>query len=980
MRRHATALLISLTFALVDSAIGADPAQEIAVAPDGTWSVLSAVPSSVEAMTPWVRPNQYAVASTNWDMLMGVLAQAPSEDKVAAADSQFVVSLPMPDGSFARFRVVDSPIMAPALAAQFPEIRTFLGQGIDDPAASVRFDYTPVGFHSQILSPNGSVYIDPISQGDRNVHAVYFKRDLTNIHAADWHCDGPVIDDVAERLAANPELRGGGVSARSGPTRREYRLACAATGEYTAFHGGTVTAGQAAIVTAINRVTGVYELEVAVRLILVANNSLLVYTNSATDPYTNNNGSTMLGQNQTNVDTVIGTANYDIGHVFSTGGGGIAGLGVVCRAGNKARGVTGLPSPIGDPFYIDFVAHEMGHQYGGNHSFNGNTTNCGSNRNASTAYEPGSGSTIMCYAGVCDAADNLQNNSDAYFHSISFDEIINYTTVGLGNGCPVQVATGNVAPTVNAGVDYTIPSGTPFALTATASDPNGDPLTYCWEERDLGPAQPASGAGSADNGTSPIQRSFNASTSPTRLVPRLLTLQTGAFAIGEQYAATNRTLNYRITARDNRAGGGGVNTDDMRITVVNTGSAFQVTSPNTNVLWSGTQTVTWNVANTTAAPISCALVNILLSTDAGVTYPFTLAANTANDGSEVVTIPSVSSTTARIKVESVGNIFFDISNVNFRTTIAPPTNVQASPAAICVGESTSLSATVDPVLETVEWFTGSCGGTLVGTGNPLVVNPTATTTYNARRRIIASGATSATCATVTVTVDPVPVPPTFVTTDRPNLGCAPTGTLNLFALLGQGGALRWYTGSCGGTLLGSGTQLTIPVPTTTTTYYARWESVCGASTCGSVTVTVDEAPLITQDPQNQAACTGGSATFNVSATGTGLSYEWRKGGLPIGGAPNAPSYTISPLATTDAGVYSVRVFNTCGSVVSADATLTVNTGPQGDLNGDGSVNEADLGILLGAWQSGPGGDIDGDGNTTEADLGILLANWQLSCP
>ena len=655
-RRRAAPRLIP-TLCLLSALVGA-PALPAATSPDRVWTDFDETGFEA-AGERLIAAETYRTVRLDWGPLFGLLAEAPGEREADLATGGAVLSLPLPGGGFGRFRIVEAPIMAPALAARYPEIRTYRGQGVDDPHATVRLDTTPHGFHAAILSPEGNVYVDPLSRGDVDHYLSYFTRDARNEAAAEFRC-GATAD------AAPPLPKSGGEPrVPSGSELREYRLAVAATGEYTIFHGGTVGDGMAAIVTAMNRVNGVYEREVAIRMNLVADNDQVVYTDPATDPYTNSSGSTMLGQNQTNLDEVIGDANYDIGHVFSTGGGGIAQLSVTCRSNFKARGVTGLSAPVGDVFYIDYVAHEMGHQWGGNHSFNGNAGACAGNRTGSTAYEPGSGSTIMAYAGIC-GNQNIQNNSDDYFHGISFDQIVNYSTAGAGSTCAATSATGNDPPAVGAGATYTIPLETPFELCGMATDPDNDPLTYSWEQFDLGPA----GHPNTPVGNAPIFRSFTSVASGCRTFPQLSDLLSNTQTIGEILPTYARTMHFRLTARDNRSGGGGVDFDQSTaVEVSDVGGPFLVTSPNTAVVWQAgaTETVVWDVAGTDQPPIDCAAVDILLSDDGGLTYPHTAAAGTPNDGTEAVTVPITVPDTvqARLEVQCAGNVFFDISDVDF---------------------------------------------------------------------------------------------------------------------------------------------------------------------------------------------------------------------------------------------------------------------------------------------------------------------------
>ncbi len=659
-------------------------------------------------------PTAYRLVSLDWSQLDALLAKTP--DSAAGAEaSEVILSLPLPDGTYGRFQISKTAVMHPELAAKFPEIQTYAGIGLDDPTASARLDTTPKGFHAMILSVNGRVFIDPYSTAGIDLYQSYYANDFIPNLPDDFQPD--VVVEPEGETADKPEAITG-VTASSGGTLRTYRLAVAATGEYTQFHGGTKSSAMAEIVTAINRVTGIYEREVAVSLQLVANNDLVVYTDSATDPYTNNDGFAMLSENQSTLNSFIGAANYDIGHVFSTGGGGIASLGVVCGS-SKAQGVTGRFSPIGDPFYVDYVSHEMGHQFAGNHTFNSVISSCGGpNRNGSTAYEPGSGSTIMAYAGIC-GSDDLQNNSDDYFHTISFDEIVSFTTAGLGNTCAAASSTGNTPPTVDAGASYSIPLNTPFTLAGSASDPDGTAsLTYNWEEFDLGPA----GSPNSPSGNAPIFRSFPATSSPSRTFPQVSDIVNNTQTLGEILPSYGRTMNFRLTVRDNQTPAGGVAYDSTTVTAVSGTGPFEVTSPNTAVVLAGNanQTITWDVAGTTAAPISCANVAIDLSTDGGFTYPTVLAASTPNDGSQSIFMPNINTSSARVRVSCPTNIFFDISNANF--------TIQGDPS-LTVTKSVNPTGNVAPG-ETLTYTIAvqNAGGpanntTVTDTFDPALVNP-----------------------------------------------------------------------------------------------------------------------------------------------------------------------------------------------------------------------------------------------------------------
>ena len=646
-------------------AVAAPPWRVGQASPDAVWDVRAdrgRAGSASAAATA-----TYQSVSLNVDLVQQILEQANALG--TDAPDPAVLYLPMPSRQFELFRIEPSSVMEPALEADHPEIMTFTAQSVSAPGTLGRISLTPLGFHALIVTGDGDTRVIERADQASSDYLVYSQRDQPGAGLSVCVSPGPgeqpaIQNGVLGLLALNSI---GSIS--SGPTLRTYRIAIGATGEFTQrFGGGTVGGALAAIVSGINAANLLFEKELAVRLTLVANETSIIYTDPVTDGYTHLDLATMASENHTKLQAIIGAANYDLGHVFDGDAGlaaqGYAFFGVCLGDWKDKAGTIFYGVPPSHPVGLRTFTHELGHQFNAYHSFNGTTNVCNGSRNAPGAYEPGSGSSIMSYADLC-GAENVP--ATTLYNAGALEQIINYTQIGLGATCGAPTATGNHPPLIDAGSNYTIPASTPFVLTAVGSDIDGDPVSYSWEQFDLGNASPPN----TDDGTRPLFRIYNPASSPARTFPELSYILSNTTAVGQALPTTNRSLTFRVIARDNRAGGGGVSSDDTVLTVNAASGPFVVTAPNTAVTWTAgsTQTVTWNVAGTNAAPISAANVKISLSTDNGSTFPTVLAASTPNDGSETITVPLTLTSTARVKVESVGNIFFDIGNAAF--TIAP---------------------------------------------------------------------------------------------------------------------------------------------------------------------------------------------------------------------------------------------------------------------------------------------------------------------
>lgn len=584
------------------------------------------------------------------------------------------VSFPNSSGGFDTFNINESSILEANYQAKHPELRTYLGFNTANPSSTITLSITPTGLYAMIMSSqNGTQFIDPYTKN--NQYIVYKKSDLPTLKKA-FEC--LVSDNLTLAKQTNANL----ASKKSTDSKlRTFKLALASTIEYSEFHwreaglapGDSDTdkksAVLAAMVTTMNRVNMIYQRDLAIKMILVDNEDIIFIDS---DDFTNNNANRLIDESQTVIDNAIGNSNYDVGHTFSTGAGGLASLNSPCSRDRKAQGVTGLANPIGDPYDVDFVAHEFGHQFGAPHTFNGNAGNCsGNNRASSNAYEVGSGTTIMGYAGIC-GAQNVQLNSDAYFHQKSIQMILDNVTSGIST-CGAETTLANSTPVADAGPDYTIPISTPFRLAGSSSDPDGtDSHSYTWEQYDLGPA----GVPLEVNDLGPLTRSFEGTTNPVRSIPRYSDyLETGGSTTWEKLPAVNRTMTFALTVRDNDVagpnGGGQTDVDFMTINV-NSTDAFTVVNPSS---WAqgNTENIEWNVGQTADVnTINCQLVNIKLSLDSGLTFPIDVATNVPNNGLFTYAVPSIPDTnTARILIEAADNIFYDISDFDFSISDVP---------------------------------------------------------------------------------------------------------------------------------------------------------------------------------------------------------------------------------------------------------------------------------------------------------------------
>lgn len=967
-------------------------------------------------------PKEFKLFSLNTEPLRQTLFSIVGPN---ASRRSTVITLPDASGKLEQFEVYEASNFMPALQAQFPEIRAYSGRSITDPGSTLKISISPQGIQTMVFRAGGpNEYIEPYSQ-DHTIYAVF--RSQRNKGASPWVCSTPdeqLAGSLNTAVTHRPESNTGEL--------KTMRLAQSCNGEYANFFGATSSAQVALVLAAFNatltRCNGCYEKDLAIHLNLVPETVNVIYYNPATDPYTtlsnwNTELQIALNTTLTGPGTPLATNNaaYDIGHMFgASGGGGNAGcIGCVCVDGvasgtgsTKGRGITSPADgiPQGDNFDIDYVAHEVGHQMGGNHTFSYSNEGTGVNK------EVGAGITIMGYAGIT-SFDPAPHSIDIYHEATIAQIQANMAT----KSCPVttSLAGVNATPVVNPVSNYTIPKLTPFALTGSATDADGDPITYCWEQNDNGAGQTGSNSVAyAAKPSGPNWLTFPATTSPTRLCPRLSTILAGllitptlpggdAICNIEALSSVARTLNFRLTVRDNHPYSstpplavGQTAFTDMTVTVDAATGPFQVTAPNTAVSWqAGTsQTVTWLVNGTNGAPINCSNVNILISTDGGTTFSMLLA-NTPNDGTENITVPNTPTSTARIKVEAVGNIFFDIDDANFNITPPPngfvfntPTPATSScPAGATMQTNVSVTYNGSFSNSISLSYSGNPPGTVVNFGSATLTPGAPSTTVTLTNTNTLSFGTYNITVVGTATGAPqqsVVIPFVINPGAGPTLSLQPAsqsvcqGSPVSFTVAAAGTVtFQWQKSTDGGSTwnnVGGATAATYTIASAQPTDAGQFRCVvsgqCGATNSNAATLTVNTPPAITTQPVDATLCAGSNNTFTVAATGSGLSYQWQSAATCAGPwtnvGTNSNSLTVTASTTTSyrcvvSGLCTPPATSSCATLTVVTA-VTVTTQPTNQTVCDGSNTS------FTAQGSGPGviyqWQISTDGGTTWNDV------------
>lgn len=618
-------------------------------------------------------PTEYQAVQLEFPRLQKILAKTPHEFN---QQKGIIIPIPMPDGSLEDFEVWESSIMEEGLATRYPSIKTFKGRSINNPSIVSRLGYSNIGFHAIIQSPEGIILIDRIATKQTSYYTTSFAKHSAvteEMKSMTRSCGTASLDNHLEEgleTAIHHSLVNKGASRNTADPvdLYIYRAAIATSGEYAEFHQANSKVEVLSHITAtMNQANIIYERDLALRMILIEEIDSLIFLDPATDPYSDgSNVASSYTENATAIETRVSADKFDIGHVFiAQCGGGVVGIG-----GGKVCDFTkssGISCQFGSDanFAINLVCHEMGHQMYANHSW----TNCPgneSNQAGGTAYEPGSGSTIMSYAGACGNRNNIQNSADGYFHVTNLQEILTDKLAGRTNGCAVKMPTGNLKPeaVINYENGFYIPISTPFELKGDGIDENGDELTYCWEQYNTGPSidlgTPA--------GSTPIFRSFPPTTEPTRVFPRMFNILNNRNDVTEVLPTYKRNLTFRLTVRDNNVEAGGVDWKNLSFEVTEDAGPFLVEFPNRSkdsVHVGDFTEIRWDVAGTNTGRVNCQKVNVLLSTDGGDSFPHVLLENTPNDGVQAITIPDLVTTRARIRIEAADNIFFDLSNQNF---------------------------------------------------------------------------------------------------------------------------------------------------------------------------------------------------------------------------------------------------------------------------------------------------------------------------